>query len=824
MRLRWLAGVLLVLAARLVHGPQAAQPRPPDTRMEVRSTLVGDADGNGVVDERDVRRLRAWTATGAQSVGSADAPRLSDVARPCGRIDADDAALLERALDARAAGIAIASECHDQAIGTAVRARPDRSAPVTLDDQFAAVAAEVPEFGGMYIEGGTLKIVLTDPQPAVLERAERALARVFDRQLPRLPREAVAGRYGFERLKYWHDRARALLVRPEIVSLDADERDNRLAIGVEHIDARPAIETALAQLSIPLAAVRIFEQERPILRNHLLLPMLSAQQRPLFGGVEISGGGPGGACSLGFLADRGGVPGFVTASHCAGTFVKKGAPFFQPSSGPHIGVETVKSPIFGGPGDPACPTQCLWADATFVALDPGVTGSIGITARSEHLFPGFQMEYFLSAGPTAVVGDHVAKIGRSTGYVTGDVTQTCVDVTPPPDTPSDGVVTLLCQMFSSLPAAAGDSGGPVVRPTGIYDADLVGIASAGSGKGTVFSPIAHINHPQIVGPLNWTPTDEPPTVKITTPKSKTNIGSGGMIPLHAEAQYFDFESGSGHVCKPCAVLWTLEGVGLLGTSLLADDATKPGFGKATLDTMIPGWSGMRLLTAKATDGALSGFDSVALSSSNAPPTVSIAAPKSGFYTGLPYLIEGDSFDAEAFGPLPCGSLTWTSSVAADPFPKTGCSFTVSFSQTGPHYLTLTGKDSGGLTGTASRLFLVEDLAKYTQGAPEVSWINPSDGSLLDPSKPIALQALVVDHKNLPLDVGWEASGTYVKGSKVTLGTTQAASGTIASLSWTPSTSVVSVCGDARVTLTLRATTANGSTAATMTVWIAYPVC
>ena len=88
---------------------------------------------------------------------------------------------------------------------------------------------------------------------------------------------------------------------------------------------------------------------------------------------------------------------------------------------------------------------------------------------------------------SATVGQTVNKVGRTTGWTQGLVTNTCVNTGV-----SGSNIVQLCQTFVSAGVGGGDSGSPVFR--GTSSVTLVGILWGGNSSGTqfVYSPIANI--------------------------------------------------------------------------------------------------------------------------------------------------------------------------------------------------------------------------------------------------------------------------------------------------------------------------------------------
>jgi len=94
-----------------------------------------------------------------------------------------------------------------------------------------------------------------------------------------------------------------------------------------------------------------------------------------------------------------------------------------------------------------------------------------------------------------IVGDVANKVGRTTGWTQGVITNTCVNTGV-----SGSNIVQLCQNFVSAGVGAGDSGSDVFLDTG-SGVRLLGVLWGGNGAGTqfVYSPIANVE--QELGPL-----------------------------------------------------------------------------------------------------------------------------------------------------------------------------------------------------------------------------------------------------------------------------------------------------------------------------------
>ena len=107
--------------------------------------------------------------------------------------------------------------------------------------------------------------------------------------------------------------------------------------------------------------------------------------------------------------------------------------------------------------------------------------------------PQFAGTFTITAEGSAVFGQQVHKIGRTTGWTRGSVRGTCVN------TNVDGTnITQLCQTWVSARAGPGDSGSPVFRRQGTgSNVTLLGILWGGTilpdGSSLyIYSPISNI--------------------------------------------------------------------------------------------------------------------------------------------------------------------------------------------------------------------------------------------------------------------------------------------------------------------------------------------
>jgi hypothetical protein len=427
----------------------------------------------------------------------------------------------------------------------AARAQTANPSVVTFDDKLAKVAEQSPAFGGMFLdEKGVLQIYMknaaelrgVDAMKSAKAQVSAAIASVLGAEFltqaagPRAPAGApemniIKGDYDFAQLAKWKKSLSASLGGEEIVFSDLDERRNRLTIGVAGDPSRQRIEALVKSLGIPIEAL-IIEETQPI-RFHT---SLRDKFRPVPGGVQIetdTGVFAYKLCTLGFNVVRNGREGFVTNSHCTkNRGVSNDDDFHQPNdpllSGNKIGDEDADPAYFTG-GD--CPPgrKCRFSDSAYVdyRAPRGFFEIAKTTSDNGSLTIDNAARVFRIVSETLdpIVGMRLNKVGRTTGWVFGDVIQTCVDINV-----TDTDVTLLCQSRvgrvsgTNKVSGRGDSGSPVfgilANPNQV---SLYGIAWGGPDDGTLFdfSPLSLIK--QELGELTTFQAQPPPSPPPSPP-------------------------------------------------------------------------------------------------------------------------------------------------------------------------------------------------------------------------------------------------------------------------------------------------------------------
>ncbi|MGH0036367.1 MAG: hypothetical protein ACQGVK_15175 [Myxococcota bacterium] len=796
---RRLVGLLIALVMTLALAGPGCKPK---------GIKAGDVNLDGQFDQDDVDQafvLITQPQTGPD-------PDRGNVALPCGGdLDMEDMRRLRAALAARSLGIDMESQCHDVLIGK--NYLPDPPLPpvqeTTLDHQLGRVAEQVPAFAGLYLRDGVLHLVVTDTSQDVVDAAEMAVGAVFGDRFDGLPVQAVQGRYPFADLERWRDTALDLMMLSMVYSVDLDEVENTVTIGLSDLAHRSAVQAELQTLSgmedpIPDDAV-LYEQVEQAVDYAFTDQELQVKVRPLEAGTQTASGG---LCTMGIVAKRAGQLGFVTNSHCTSNFgAVDGSSFGQPDMQPGniLGNEVWDAPAF-----PCMGTLCTWADAAFVALDPGIQAYRGRFKQDPAVSGYYTVGYVRGEVPFPVDGEQLHKVGRTTGQTLGEVDETCTAM----QTSSS---IKLCQYHvDGAWSNGGDSGSPVFKPEtqGNFDVDLYGFLHAGpSGGGDSFWFTALGAVENLAGNLNTLNADEPPTVAITTPAHGSSAGPGIFPQVTIAASFFDLEDGTG--CSQCEIefVWP-------GGSQVVPVSTGSASVLATLH-ISGGESGWLYAIAKDSWGNTA-TDSVYITTGNAAPTVEIVEPVAGgqVTAGFPTVLIESTFDLELFGPLPCNALTWTSSGMTGGS-VTGCTPAVVFPNPGIYLLTLEGVDPANQTGSHS--IYVQVVGPPTAGPPLVTIKDPDPGQGFGPNTWVAMTGYGLDPDGKsPIQYEWILVGP--NGSQ-SLATTSAASGADTPIQywntgWDPGS-----CGGTPYTLELHATDADNETSMdSVNVTVTMPPC
>jgi len=362
---------------------------------------------------------------------------------------------------------------------------------------------QTPGFGGFFLTSdGTPTVYLT--RGASRAPAEQALSGYLaGRGLSNASVRILEAKYGWKQLERWQETASVeAFAIPGAVYVDNDETVNRVRIGVEDLGTMGQVRAALARARVPDEAV-IIERADPIIQVATLQDVVD---RPVRAGVQINF--PGYLCSVGFNATSGSQKSFVTASHCTTTQGGvENTPYWQPLqsvNGTQIATEVADPAYAKGGSGCAKGKLCRYSDASRAAYVSGANQALGLIVRTSGANNGsltITGSFTISAddcsttGGCLAVGTTVDKVGRTTGWTSGAITNTCVNT---------GVqgsrFMLLCQTFVSAGVGGGDSGSDVFQVTG-NSVKLVGVLWGGNSGGTqfVYSPFGNVTRE--LGPL-----------------------------------------------------------------------------------------------------------------------------------------------------------------------------------------------------------------------------------------------------------------------------------------------------------------------------------
>jgi hypothetical protein len=296
-------------------------------------------------------------------------------------------------------------------------------------------------------------------------------------------------------LEAQHQRLLPLFELDGVVFTDADETRDRFVVGVVNRGLETAIRARLRGLGVPPAAVDVVVTE-PVVE----MADLRSRVRPLVGGLQLRFDSY--LCTLGFNADLGAGHGFVVNSHCTTKeSTVNGTDYFQPLDqvgNDYIGQEIIDPPFFQKVN--GCPKGklCRYSDAAYVQLasnlDPGTDADLGSVAKTSgpnngSLVINGTFTITSELGGPAFANTLVNKVGRTTGWTQGRISNTCANTGV-----SGTRVVRLCQDFVDAGVGGGDSSSPVFKITSGDNVELYGILWGGNQAGTMFvySPLNNV--------------------------------------------------------------------------------------------------------------------------------------------------------------------------------------------------------------------------------------------------------------------------------------------------------------------------------------------
>ncbi|MFP8878868.1 MAG: hypothetical protein VCE43_05060 [Myxococcota bacterium] len=165
-------------------------------------------------------------------------------------------------------------------------------------------------------------------------------------------------------------------------------------------------------------------------------------------------------------------------------------------------------------------------------------------------------------------GDHVHKVGRTTGNTWGAVIETCSEFY------ADGTL-YFCQNRVDAESGPGDSGSAVWSYASVnhQTAQFRGLLWGGdtNGDSSLFTPTNMIHN--WLGSFDYGEENEAPQVAITSPAHASEVGEGSLVDVTFTASFFDFEDGI--ECTGCEIVRTSNVDGYLGTTSVVNGQAGP---------------------------------------------------------------------------------------------------------------------------------------------------------------------------------------------------------------------------------------------------------
>lgn len=457
----------------------------------------------------------------------------------------------------------------------------------TLDDIFLSLAKEHPTFAGAYKDQGQLIILTTDGSP---------LSNVSDLSALDIDQESLdkanteQAKYNFEQLSQanYELLSYVLELQENITGTDIDEKNNRVRMSIpvsaDELSDKAALDTRrqniLARLTeksqqsfdTDIFFINFFEasssvpfvQVFPPFDNNI--PSLFSALPQQWSGMSVRDERRSN-CTWGFTTSLNKQRGFVHNSHCARpgfdffssipTLSRSGTGFLEIDSPLIAKLSVDPLPISTSPSNatsvagtlpPFCQQQaCRHSDSQFSQFTSNFDAPSGYIARPAAQNSTLEINQdnptfnITQVGGLLLMGDVVHKVGTSTGWTSGDITATCVNMI------SSSRPSLVCQDVSNANLYPGDSGSPVftLEANGT-DVRLRGLAHSATftagihDTGTIYSPINQVM--KDLGDLNDITVESlHPQPSLDTAQIPGYIHQGHVIFKNEETRTFTLD-------------------------------------------------------------------------------------------------------------------------------------------------------------------------------------------------------------------------------------------------------------------------------------------
>jgi hypothetical protein len=386
-----------------------------------------------------------------------------------------------------------------------------------VEDEVLRIEATAPGFGGFYFdrETGSFVIHVRDEEHTDAARAgaeslvSQIAARPDSEHLFGAGVRVIEGRFAFSELVGWSEVLFAQVSGIEgFISIDADERANRVVVEVESETARQLAMELIEGAGAPedLATVE--------LGSRIYAASLTDRYRPAGGGIRIVRWDGSLPCTLAWhVTTSMSETGFLTAAHCNYYgFGQTGESTQQPTSvsadslgllhiNPDWDIQDCEHPDGGSWGG----AYCTDADAMFILSSQGDFR----VARGATLGTSNQVGSLVFAGWWESIdqfyysydSQEVDKVGQVSGWTRGAVSATCMKVRM--NLNSDSALVRCADRVEGSAVGNGDSGAPVfgaasatstLQPLGVLFAGNHGGSTCTSSCIYYFSPFDQIQY------------------------------------------------------------------------------------------------------------------------------------------------------------------------------------------------------------------------------------------------------------------------------------------------------------------------------------------
>ncbi len=416
-----------------------------------------------------------------------------------------------------------------------------------IDETFTKICDNQPHFSGMYLEKGRLVLLVNDSTPLTYDSVLFESLGISEKMFNKAIVKKV--KYSFLDL---HKAYKVLLANLDTIAnvkmTDIDEKNNHITIavseGTDTDKTRLTLNELFAQASIKVPQDMLVIEIMPKAEGNVAVeinPPKNLFSSPVIkaGGYEIefdAGDLGRGFCTWGFTARFQGELGFVTNSHCTNELtaaeVLNGDTEYSQSDFNDSPIMATSfqdaQPVFEEPVDTAFGNLVfrLDADAHFAKFKEGFFAPpIGFIARPVDNQRSLEIDtvrpYFriVEKRSGMLVGTEIHKVGRTTGWTTGEIKRTCSNT----NSTVGSTVFLPCQFEGSYAATTGDSGAAVfVRVPdsedeiilhGLHHSSIDGLNSRPIFRRLFYSPINLVER-ALGGPLEVVADPSVPTPRL----------------------------------------------------------------------------------------------------------------------------------------------------------------------------------------------------------------------------------------------------------------------------------------------------------------------